>query len=104
MVKLSEINQSILEDSKGKFIRLRVHKPDALRFRILTKKYKFKRWIMFGTLLDFFERYYDVLESKYFRLQSFLDEKKKLEEENARLKEALLKSIDDQLKSNDRTE
>jgi hypothetical protein len=90
MVKLREINESVLEDSKGSFLRIKVHMPDGLRFRLLTSKYKMKRWLMFGMMLDFFEKYYDVLETKYFKMQTFLDEKKQLEAENKNMGEELI--------------
>ena len=89
MVKLSEINSEFLENSKGNFLRIKVHKPDGLRFRLLTKKHKLKRWVMFSTMVDFFEKYYDILESKFFKMQTFLDEKKQLEVENEHLKKRI---------------
>jgi cell shape-determining protein MreC len=61
--------------------------PDGLRFRMLASKYKVKRWNLFGLMIDFFEKYYEVLESKFFRMQTFLDEKTQLEVENKALKE-----------------
>jgi predicted nuclease with TOPRIM domain len=97
MVRLNEITNEVLEDNKGNFLRVKLHAPDVLRFRMLTKKYKERRWNMFSTMLDFFEKYYSVLESKYFRLEAFLEEKTRLEEDSKRLAEevsALRKTLE----------
>lgn len=79
MVRIKEINEKDLSTMEG-FCRLFIEKRDAYRLRLLAKKYKMRRIAFFKKLVEFFESYYDILESKHFSLQKFLDERKELEE------------------------
>jgi predicted nuclease with TOPRIM domain len=79
MVRIKEINEKDLLTMEG-FCRLFIEKKDAYKLRLLAKKYKIRRVAFFKKLLEFFESYYDILESKHFSLQKFLDERKELED------------------------
>ena len=65
MVKIKEINGKDLSTVEG-FCRLFVEKKDAFKLRLMAKKYKIRRVILFKKMIEFFEVYYDILESRHF--------------------------------------
>jgi len=93
MVKIKEINGKDLSTVEG-FCRLFVEKKDAFKLRLMAKKYKIRRVILFKKMIEFFEVYYDILESRHFSLQKFLDERKDFDEVHKNEVQALINEKD----------